>query len=180
MKIPINTVVLLLLASCLTFGQAQTEPTPKPGPEVQKLGYYVGAWKGEGESKDGPLGPAGKLSSNMTCEWFTGGFHVVCRGEERGPTGKRAFLNLLSYDQEKKAYTQYSISSFGESEYDRGGSLVGDKLTFLVDGDAGGKPAKFRYTEVHLSPDLYTYQAEASLDGGPWTMIAEGKITRVK
>src|SRR5690348_751832 len=36
-----------------------------------------------------------------------------------------------------------------DSEYDQGASLVGEKLTFLVNADAGGKPAKFRYTEVH-------------------------------
>jgi hypothetical protein len=180
MKAPISAVAFLWLAPCLAVGQAQTDQTPKPGPEVQKLGYYLGTWKGEGETKGGPFGPAGKLSSKMTCEWFTGGLQIVCRGEETGPTGKRAFLNILSYDQEKKAYTEYSISSFGESEYDQGGSIVGDKLTFLMDGDAGDKPAKFRYTEVHVSPDVYTYQAEASLSGGPWTMIAEGKITKAK
>jgi hypothetical protein len=180
MKALIPAVVFPLLASCLVLGQAQTEQTPKPGPEVLKLGYYVGTWKGEGETKEGPLGTAGKLSSSMTCEWFTGGFQVVCRGEETGPTGKRAFLNLLSYDQEKKAYTEYSISSFGESEYDSGGSFIGDKLTFLIDADAGGKPAKVRYTEVHSSPDFYTYQAEGSLGGGPWTTIGVGKITKVK
>lgn len=179
MKTLISAPVFLSLA-CLAFGQAPTEQTPKPGPEVQKLGYYLGTWKGEGETKDRPFGPAGKLSSSMTCEWFTGGFQVVCRGEETGPTGKRAFLNILSYDQEKKAYNEYSISSVGESEDDRDGALVGDKLTFLINGDSGGKPAKFQYTEVRLSPDLFTYQAEASVDGGPWTTIAEGKITKIK
>jgi hypothetical protein len=175
-----RVVIFLLLASCLAFGQTPTDQIPKPGPEVQKLDYYVGKWKGEGETKGGPLGPAGKLSSQMTCERFTGGFHVVCRGEETGPTGKRTFLNILSYDQEKKAYTEYSISSFGESEYDQGGSFAEGKLIFILDGDAGGNPSKFRYTEQQMSPDLYTYQTEASISGAPWTMIAEGKITRVK
>jgi hypothetical protein len=180
MKTSIRAIVFLLLAPCVAVGQAQTDQTSKPGPEVQKLGYYVGTWKGQGETKGGPFGPAGKLSSQMTCEWFAGGFQVVCRGEETGPTGKRAFLNILSYDQEKRAYTQYSISSFGESEYDQGGSFVGDKLTFLLDEDAGGKPAKIRYTEVHMSPGLYTYEAEAAVGGGPWMTIAQGKITKIK
>jgi hypothetical protein len=180
MKIPFTTVVFLLVVPCLASGQSQTDQASKPGPEVQKLGYYLGTWKGQGETKGGPFGPAGKLSSQMTCEWFAGGFQIVCRGEEIGPTGKRAFLNILSYDQEKKAYTEYSISSFGESEYDQGGSLVEGKLTFLLDGDAGGKSAKFRYTEKHVSPDLYTYQAEAATGGGKWETIAEGKITKVK
>jgi hypothetical protein len=44
----------------------------------------------------------------------------------------------------------------------------------------GGKPLKLRYTEVQESPTLFTYQAEASVDGGPWAVIAEGKVTKVE
>ena len=102
---------------------------PSSGPEVQRLGYYLGTWRGEGETKGGPFGPAGKLSSTTTCEWFAGGFQLVCRGEERGSTGKRTFLNVRAYDETAEAYTEYGISSFGESEYDTGGSIVGNKKT---------------------------------------------------
>ena len=118
----------------------------------------------------------------MTCDWFAGGFHLVCRGEERGPTGKRTFLNILSYDEKAKAYTEYGISSLGESEYSTGGSIVGNKRTFVkdLDSDVEGKPTKLRYTEVQVSPTFYIYQAEAWKDGGPWTVIAEGKITKVR
>jgi hypothetical protein len=31
-------------------------------------------------------------------------------------------LNVLAYDASGKAYTECSFSSFGEAEYDRGGS----------------------------------------------------------
>jgi hypothetical protein len=146
------------------------------------LAYYFGTWRGEGETKGGPFGPAGKLSSTITCDWFAGGFHLVCRGEESGPTGKRTFLNILAYDEKAKAYTEYGISSLGESEYSTGGSIVGNKLTFVKDLDSNGegKPTKLRYIEVQVSPTFYTYQAEASIGGGPWIVIAEGKVTKVK
>jgi hypothetical protein len=155
-----------LALSISSFAQAPTATAqqPKPGREVQKLGYYLGTWKGEGETKGGPFGPAGRLSSTTTCEWFAGGFYLVCRGE----------------DKKAKAYTEYGISSLGESEYQTGGSIVGNKKTFVFDSDLGGKPTKLRYTEAQVSPTLYTYQAEASIDSGPWTMIGEGKVTKVK
>src|SRR5690242_16126379 len=108
MKTPFP-IVALSFGCGLALGEAQADQAPKPGPEVQRLGYYVGTWEGHGETKGGPFGPAGKLSSKQTCNWFSGGFQVVCRGEERGPTGKRAFLNIISYDQQTKAYTEYSI-----------------------------------------------------------------------
>jgi uncharacterized protein DUF1579 len=171
---------LLLIVAHAASGRAATPEQPKPGPEVQRLGYYVGTWRGEGETKGGAFGPAGKLSSTTTCEWFAGGFQLVCRGEERGPTGKRTFLNIRAYDEMAKAYTEYGISSFGESEYDTGGSIVGNKKTFVLGSEVEGKPAKLRYTGMQVSPTLFTYQAEVSVDGGPWTMLAEGKVTKVK
>ena len=164
-----------------SFAQAPTASSIATAPpEVQRLAYYLGTWKGEGETKGGPFGPAGKLSSTTTCEWVAGGFHLVCRGEERGPTGTRTFLNIRAYDEKAKAYTEYGISSLGESEYQTGGSIVGNKKIFVFDSDAEGKHSKLRYTEVQVSPTLFTYQAEASIDGGPWTVIAEGKVTKAK
>lgn len=70
----------LLIVAHAASGHAATAQQPKPGPEVQRLGYYLDSWRGEGETKGGPFGPAGKLSSTATCEWFAGGFQLVCRG----------------------------------------------------------------------------------------------------
>ena len=174
MRASLAAIVFLMSATGLAWGQAA------PGPEIQKLGYYVGSWEGHGETRAGPFGPAGKLSSRQTCDWFSGGFQVVCRGEEHGPTGARNFLNLLSYDPKARAYTQYSISSRGETEYDPGGALAGNTMTYILEQNVGGKHARFRYTEVRVSPVLYTYRAEVSLAGGPWTVLATGEIRKIK
>src|SRR5215467_115320 len=182
MKRLIIVSICSLALSISSFAQAPTATAeqPKPGPEVQKLGCYLGTWKGEGETKGGPFGAAGKLSSTTTCEWFAGGFQVVCRGEESGPTGTRKFLSIRAYDEKAKAYTEYGISSRGDSEYQTGGTMDGNKRIFVFDLKSEGKPTKLRYTEVQVSPTFYTYQAEASIGGGPWTTIAEGKVTKVK
>jgi len=179
MKKLILTAALWLAALAAFDSAAQAQP-PAPSPEIQKLGYYVGTWKGEGEAKGGPLGPAGKLSSTTTCEWFAGGFHLVCRGEESGPTGKRTFLGIRAWDAAAKAYTEYGISSFGETEYVTGGTLVDNRRTFVVNTESEGKPLALRYTEVQVSSKLFTYQAEVAIDNGPWTTIAEGKVTKVE
>src|SRR5215475_7907126 len=165
-----------------TPGQPATAQQSKPGLEVQRLAYYLGTWRGEGETKSSPIGPAGKLSSTMTCDWFAGGFHLVCRGEESGPAGERKFLNIVAYDEKAKAYTEYGISSLGESEYSTGDSMVGNKLTFVknLGSDVGGKPTKIRYIEVQVSPTSYTYQAGTRPRWGSWTLIAEGKYTKVR
>jgi hypothetical protein len=177
MKMSLRATVLLLSAPLLSVGQAHAA---QPGPEVQKLSYYVGTWQGHGEVKASPLGRGGKLSSYQTCKWLRGGFQVICEGEEMGPSGKRGFLNILAYDQEAKAYTEYSVSSRGEAEYDRGGSWIGRDLTFVVNENAGGKRSRFRYTETHVSPSMYAYRAEVAIGRKPWTAISEGEIKKVK
>jgi hypothetical protein len=174
-KLLVVVVVLAFAVPCL----AQTAQPPKPGPEVQKLAYYVGTWRFEGEIKAGSFFPAGKYSVTGTCEWFAGGFHVVCRSEGTGPAGKRTELSILAYDAEAKTYTYYGISSLGENDSSQG-SLTGNTWTYLWDGKAAGKPAKFRYTEVQVWPTAYTFKLENSVAGGPWTVIEEGKATKVK
>lgn len=171
-----TTYLVGALLAAPSLAVAQPHPSRRSA-QVEKLGYYVGTWEGHGETKASPFGTAGKLSSKMTCSWFSGGFQVVCKGEETGPSGKRAFLNILAYDGKAKAYTEYSVSSFGETEYDEGGSLTGGKLTFVI-RDAGGKATTLRYTEDHLSPVLMSYTAEVSIRGGAPSVLATGKIRR--
>jgi len=179
MKRLVLVVFLALAVPCLAFGQAQTAQPPKPGPEAQKLAYYVGTWKGEGEIKAGPFGPGGTFSGTESCEWFAGGFHVVCRRESTGPEGKMTELEILAYDAEAKAYTTYSIDSSGFSGGAKG-SLTGNTWTSLWEGKAAGKPAKYRYTGVQVSPTSLTFKIEYSVAGGPWGVVLEGKSTKVK
>jgi len=103
----------------------------------------------------------------------------VCRGEGTSPEGKRTGLSILAYDAEAKAYTYYGISSFGESDAAKG-SLTGSTWTWLWDGKAAGKPAKFREIEEQVSPTSQTLKIEYSVAGGPWTVVMEGKSTKVK
>jgi hypothetical protein len=185
MKMLVKAAALLSLAPSTGFAHKQNSetevrPTANTPPPFRQLGYYIGTWEGHGETKGGPFGKAGKLSSKQTCKWFAGGHQVICRGEEMGPTGQRQFLNILAYDESNHGYTEYSVSSRGESEYDTGGSLVSGKLTFVVEQDAGGKPAKFQVSETHVSPTLYTYKAQVSVAGGSWTELGEGKIRKVR
>src|SRR5690349_17053061 len=110
---------LSLLLPCLALPSQAHAQVPKPPAGVAPLGYYVGSWRGHGE-----IG-GDKLASRFTCEWFSGRFQVVCRGQESGPTGKRAFINIKSFDEATNSYTEYSASSMGETEYNRGGLLAG-------------------------------------------------------
>ena len=55
---------------------------PQPGPEHQRLEFFVGRWQVEGDYEAG-----GKLKATTTCEWFENHFHLICRSDVTSPEG---------------------------------------------------------------------------------------------
>src|SRR5713101_549158 len=94
---------VLLALTCVgaVLGQAPSGP-PKPGPEHQKLAYFAGKWASEGETKPSPFGPGGKFTFTETCEWYAGGFAIVCHSEGKMPEGTMKGLSIMGYDPEEK------------------------------------------------------------------------------
>ena len=176
-KLLVIVVAVAFAVPCL----AQTPQPARPGPEVsERLAYWVGTWRDETEIKVGdPSHPVGRSSITYACEWFASGFHVVCRAEGTGPRGKMTALLIRGYDIHKKVYSQYFISSRGETEFDNM-TVTGNTWMSTWEGQEAGKAAGFRFVEVQESPTSYTYKVERSVAGGPWTVIEEGKATKVK
>jgi hypothetical protein len=79
--------ILGVLALAPSLALAQTPQKKTPGPEHERLGYFVGKWNGRAEVKQNPFMPEGTYTSTGSCEWFEGRFTVVCRGEGRSPMG---------------------------------------------------------------------------------------------
>ena len=170
--------VVGLAAGGLSLAQSPAE-APKPGPEQKKLEYFVGKWSLEGEMKPGPMGPGGKMTGSESCEWFKGGFHVVCQSSGNSPMGEAKGMGIMGYSAEGKHYTYYGVDNTGWSDLAKG-SLEGDTWNWTSEGTMGGKPMKGRYTIKQLSADSYTFKGEISIAGGPWTVMMEGKETRAK
>jgi uncharacterized protein DUF1579 len=160
----------------LSFAQAPPAP-PKPGPEVKALGYFAGKWTGESELKPGPLGPGGKMTSTDTCEWFSGGFQLVCRGDGKGAIGPMKSIGIMSYSLTEKKYSYYGIDSMGSSEVSWG-TKSGNTWTYTANSNLGGQTFKSRYTIVETSPTSYTFKWEQSPDGTKWSTLMEGKSTK--
>jgi len=170
--------IALILMSGITL-VAQQLATPKPSPEHKKLSAFVGTWKDEAEMKPGPFGPGGKMSLTETCEWFTGGFSVVCRTDATGFMGDLETLSVLSYDPEEKVYRFNEFNSVGWSDSAKA-TVAGDTWTFDGESKMGGKLIKSRSTIKLSSPDSATMTSEMSVDGGPMTLFMELKGTSVK
>ncbi|HYT05759.1 MAG TPA: DUF1579 family protein [Gemmatimonadales bacterium] len=179
MRIAYRSLAAVTLLATSTL-RAQAPPAPKPGPEHQKLDYFAGRWHEVAEVKPGPMGPGGKMAGTSTCEWFAGGFYLVCRSDGSGPAGEMRGLGIMGYSTERTHYTYYGIDNSGMGGDPAYGELRGDTWDWHGESLMGGKTVKGHYVIKQVSPDSYTWKWEISMGGGPWTVVAEGTDTRVK
>lgn len=170
-----SIAVALALGSAAIVAQG---PKAAPGPEHKRIGYFAGQWKFEGEAKESPLGPGGKLTSSETCEWFAGGFQLVCRSKGTGPRGPMTGQSIMGYDPARKAYTFHAISSLGDNIFVRG--QVQDKVwTWTDQMTVEGKTMKVVATVTEETPTSYSFKLEVGGDGGQPMIVEQGKATKV-
>ena len=171
----------MAVAFCVAFAARAQAPEKKPTPslEQKRLGFFVGTWNQEGELKGGAAGAGGKVSGNETCEWFTGGFHVVCRSSGSGPMGSFKGLSFLTYSADDRSYYFQGIDSMGQADSGKG-TLDGKTWTFSSEEKMGGKLIHSRYTMTETSPSTYIAKWEMSEDGQNWISAMEMKATKAE
>lgn len=179
----------LLAAAVAAQAQEKKEPAkkaapekkmemPKPGPEVKKLSYFVGTWTMTGDMKENSFGmPPGKFTGTSKCEWFAGGYQVVCHDTGKGPMGTMHSMGILSYNAEDKMYSYYGIDSMGMAEGSKG-KVDGNNWVYTSDSKMGGKTYHGRYSMDTSSAGSYTFKYETSEDGQKWSTMMEGKSTK--
>ncbi|HEV7365706.1 MAG TPA: DUF1579 family protein [Gemmatimonadales bacterium] len=163
----------------LQVAAAQGAPPSKPGPEHERLGYFVGQWTAEGEVKPGPMGPGGKVTTSDNCEWFEGHYSVICRSEGTTPSGPAKSIGILGYSPEEKVYTYYGIdnSSMTMASVPKG-TLKGDTWTYTDEGTMGGKKYKSRVIIKELSPTSYNFKMDMQGPDGKWMPMMETRNTK--
>lgn len=167
--------LFLLLASPLASGQQSGQAVPVPAPEHKRLGYFVGTWLGEAQIHPNPFMPAGSYSAKEVCEWFEGGYAVVCLSEGRGPMGPTKSLMIFGYSTEEKTYVAYSVDNSPMiMTVVSKGTLAGDTWTYIDESKMGGAPVKSRFTIREASPTTHVYKWEVLGKDGKWQLIMEG------
>jgi len=164
---------------CAGVVLAQAPPMPKPGPEQQRLHYFAGEWKTDGEMKASSFGPSGKFTGTDHNQML-GDFFLVMHSEGSGPMGPMKEVAVMGYDAKAKNYTYAGYTSMGEHDTSVG-SVSGDTWTWQSpEQEMGGKKVKGRFILKEVSPTSYTYTFDSSTDGGAWTRVMEGKPSKVK
>src|SRR6187399_409801 len=178
--------LLHALAACagvsmisLQVAAAQGGQPPKPGPEQERLGYFVGKWTAEGEVKPGPMGPGGKMTTTDNCEWFEGHYSVICRSEAKTPMGSNKSIGILGYNTEEKVYTYYAVDNTNMNMASvPKGTVQGDTWTYTDEGMMGGQKMKSRVIIKELSPKEYSFRMDMQGPDGKWVTAMESKNTK--
>jgi hypothetical protein len=176
MRRSLPVVICAVALAAPAFAQSPPGP-PQPGPEHKRLGYFAGKWTTEGEMKPGLFGPGGKTTGSESCEWFAGGFHLVCHAEGSSAMGTFKGLSVMGWNAEEKTYTHDAYNSMGMSDHSRG-TAAGDTWTWTSETRMGGKAIKGRFTVKELGATSYSFKWEASVDGAPMAVLLEGKGTK--
>ncbi|MGB7024506.1 MAG: DUF1579 family protein [Candidatus Acidiferrales bacterium] len=173
---------VLWFVLCTTLALAQASPAPpKPGPEAEKIGAYVGKWHTEAHVPTGAMGSnGGKTTGTISCDWIADRFGVFCRENVPIPGGgSLTDVYLMAYDEKAKNYFFTQVSAGGVIWTGRG-TVNGDTWVWTVDSTADGKPIRFRFTEKWTSPDSYDFKNEVGESGESMKVMMEGKETRVR
>jgi len=173
-----NALVLAVLVCVVSLARAE-DKAPRPGPEVERLGFFVGTWKTTGELKESPFMPAGKYTEKATCEWFSGKFAVICRIKGKGPMGSMEGIGIMGWSSEEKAYVYYGVdnSPMAWASVPKG-TFADGVWTYDDESRMGGQMVKSRYVMKQNGKKAYTSTWSVLGADGKWQAVMEATSTR--
>lgn len=170
--------VCLFLLIVPALAQQAPPAAPKPGAEVQRLGFGLGTWKIEGDTKPfGPM-PGGKTTTVQTCEWFTGGFFLECHSENTSVMGIKKAVFYEGYDPNEKVYTYHEFNDLGQP-FESKGTVNGDTWIWNTISKMGDTTVTLRLTVKEVSKTEFTYKIEMSQNGGEFALLQEATGRKV-
>jgi hypothetical protein len=171
-------VVVAVVSMSAAVVTAQKQEMPKPGPEHQRLGVFVGNWTFEGELKPSPTGPGGKMTGTESIDWAPGGFFVQRSYQGKSPNGEMQGLEILAYDGAKKGYTYNAFDSLGNMA---SGTMAVKGNTWTTTGTMtmGATAMRERCSlDFGAGGSTVSIKCEISTDGKTWTPTFEGKAQK--
>jgi len=170
--------ICILLLTISTLAQQAPPAAPKPGPEVQRLGFGLGTWKIEGDTKPfGPI-PGGKTTTVQTCDWYAGAFFLECHSENTSVMGTKKAVFFEGYDPNEKVYTYHEFNDIGQP-FESKGTVNGDTWIWTTVSKMGDATVTLRLTVKEVSKTEFTYKIEMSQNGGEFALIQEATGRKV-
>ncbi len=164
-------IALIVSVSALLVLPAQpTAPTPKPTPEVERLGAFIGEWKLQEDGADSP--------NRTICQWSPNHQCLLCDQIHPGPGGTSVKeLNIFTYDRTTRGYVMQGMRPRRTAPF----TIDGQTWTYPSQHVEDGKTIHTRVLNTWPTPSQMHYTVQSSTDAGAhWTTNAEGTMVRTK
>jgi hypothetical protein len=145
-----------------------------------QLGFYIGRWTAEGQSRATPTGSFASTKGDETCAWFSGGPSIVCRETMTDSTGETDSIYILSYDPAKKQYAVYGTDNTGAVYSGTGTESAGVWRWTAEMRDSRGAVTPMRYTFREATGGGRSMEIEAASGKGAWARIASVTYKRAR
>jgi hypothetical protein len=173
-----KTVLLVsLLLTLICAGTLAADPAP----EMKKLAFMVGDWKGEGSMQRGPQPQTSLVDETIRAA--AGGNAIVIDGVGRRKVedGKAGDVvhdahGLIFWDAEQKKYRFIAVTS-ATGAADADFELTGERTARW--GFSTGQ-GRIRYTIEVTDKDEWIETGEFSRDGAQWMKFFQMKLQKVK
>lgn len=157
---------------CLVLGAVPALAQPKAAPaETSQLGFFLGKWTVDGQSRSTPTGAYSRMTGNETCAWFSGGPAVVCRETTQDANGEVDSIYILSFDPAKKQYTVHGTDNLGNITSGTGTVAAGIWKWAVESRGADGSVTPMRFTFRPAAPGSRTMDVEMAAGKGTWAKI---------
>jgi hypothetical protein len=164
-----------------TTPDAQTKPSPKPGPEMDQLKFLRGYWHYVTTYEKTSFYPNGGAGhGTYTVTEGPGGFSQIAEFQGTSPDGREVGHEVTTWDADEHAYKSYLFANIFPGCMVRTGHWEGSTLVFEAD-------MRYQDSKLHLesaitpNPDgSFTTLEKFSTDGGPLQTSLTMKATREK
>ncbi len=156
----------------------QMPPMGKPA-EMDHALKSAGTWEGTFQAKMDP-------SADFTTTPCTAIMEPVLDGCALVTNFSTTFMNMpfkgmgiLTYDREKKKWTQTWIDNMGASQYQSEGTWADNKLTMEGSGMMDGMPYMMKEVTTYVDASTMTWVADMSYDGGKtWSTMMKAEYKK--
>ena len=158
---------------------AQAPQTPKPGPEHERLGYFVGKWTGRGRDEAGSDGARRKDDDDRQLRVVRGTLQRDLPLGGQTPMGASKSIGILGYSPEEKVYTYYGVDNTNMTMASvPKGTVQGDTWTYNDEGMMGGQKMKTARHHQGALTEAYSFRMETQGPDGKWVTAMESKNTK--
>jgi len=169
MTISEYSIRLLILASLLFQQRAGAQAPASTRPNTRALDDILGVWQSD---------TVGGTSARTTCARSPQGAAVVCEQRIMAPDGEHRALNFFLVDSASKGYLYYGLPQPGLPMTPTELTIANHVWTY-----GGLIPQRdstyYRTLNDFSATNAYVWRQEKSRDGVHWTVMREGRVTRV-